>query len=176
MKSVCPGNGSLPLQSYYFQDTLILRKSEIWFIPQDPSQHHKRPLFPKCDQNHLYQRDPEHFHKCRFQGLTWPWASRNFFYPFHIEKNSMWMLSHVQLCNPMDCGPPGCSVHGILLARILEWVAMPFSRGSSWPRDWTWVSCSSCIADRFFTMSHWGSPKSQEYPWKFWRTRLVGST
>ena len=80
------------------------------------------------------------------------------------------------LCNPMDCCMPGCSVHGILLARILEWVAMPFSRGSSWPRDWTWVSCSSCIADRFFTMSHWGSPKSQEYPWKFWRTRLVGST
>ena len=41
------------------------------------------------------------------------------------------------------------SVHGILQARILEWVAIPFSRGSSWPRDWTRVSC---IAGRFFTI------------------------
>ena len=39
------------------------------------------------------------------------------------------------LCNPMDCCPPGSSVHGILQARILEWVAFPFSRGSSKPRD-----------------------------------------
>ena len=46
----------------------------------------------------------------------------------------------VTLCNPMDCSPPGSSVHGILQARILEWVAMPFSRGSSWPRDRTHVS------------------------------------
>ena len=44
------------------------------------------------------------------------------------------------LCNPMDCGPPGSSVHGILQARILEWVAIPFSRGSSRPRDQTCVS------------------------------------
>ena len=40
------------------------------------------------------------------------------------------------LCDPMDCSPPGSSVHGIIQARILEWVAMPSSRGSSWPRDW----------------------------------------
>ena len=39
------------------------------------------------------------------------------------------------LCNPMDYGPPGSSVHGILQARTLEWVAMPFSRGSSQTRD-----------------------------------------
>ena len=38
-------------------------------------------------------------------------------------------------CNPMDCSPPGSSVHGILQARILEWVAVPSSRGSSWPRN-----------------------------------------
>ena len=42
----------------------------------------------------------------------------------------------------MDCSLPGSSVYGILQARILEWVAIPFSRGSSWPRDWTWVSCT----------------------------------
>ena len=48
----------------------------------------------------------------------------------------------------MDCSPQGSSVHGILQARILERVAMPSSRGSSRPRDGTWVSC---IAGKFFT-------------------------
>ena len=48
------------------------------------------------------------------------------------------------LCHPLGCNPPGFSVlnsHGILQARMLEWVAIPFSRGSSQPRDQTWVSC-----------------------------------
>ena len=49
----------------------------------------------------------------------------------------------------MDYSPPSSSVHGILQARILEWVAISFSRGSAWPRDWTQVSC---IAVRFFTI------------------------
>ena len=52
-------------------------------------------------------------------------------------------------CDPMDCSPPGSSVHGILKARILEWVAIPFSRGSFQPKDQTWVSC---IAGRLFTI------------------------
>ncbi|MES6266278.1 hypothetical protein U6R57_12305, partial [Cutibacterium acnes] len=52
------------------------------------------------------------------------------------------------LCDPMDCSPPGSSVHGILQARILEWVAISFSRGSSQPRDQTQVSH---IAGGFFT-------------------------
>ena len=43
--------------------------------------------------------------------------------------------------DPMDCSPLGSSVHGILQARIMEWVAKPFSRASSQPRDWIWVSC-----------------------------------
>ena len=55
----------------------------------------------------------------------------------------------------MDCSPPGSSVHGILQARILEWVAMPSSRGSSWPRDWTQVSCTT---GEFFPLSHLGNP------------------
>ena len=49
------------------------------------------------------------------------------------------------LCNPMDCNPPGSSVHGIFQARILEQVAVSYSRGSSQPRDQTRVSCISCI-------------------------------
>ena len=52
------------------------------------------------------------------------------------------------LCNPMDCSPPGSSVHGILQARVLEWVAISSSRGSSWPRDQTCVSCISCTGRR----------------------------
>ena len=53
------------------------------------------------------------------------------------------------LCDPMDCSPPGSSAHGILQTGILEWVAFPFSKGSSRPRVWTSLSC---IADRFFTV------------------------
>ena len=53
------------------------------------------------------------------------------------------------LCNPKDRSPPCSSVHGILQARVLECVAIPFSRGSSRPRDWTQVSCT---AGRFFTV------------------------
>ena len=52
------------------------------------------------------------------------------------------------LWDPMDCNPPGSSVHEIFQARILEWVAISFSRGSSQPRDRTRVSCT---AGKFFT-------------------------
>ena len=61
------------------------------------------------------------------------------------------------LCNPMDYSPPCSSVHGILLARILECVAIPFSTGSSWPRDWTQVSR---IVGRFFTIWAAGKPRN----------------
>ena len=60
------------------------------------------------------------------------------------------------LCNPMDCSLPCSSVHGIIQARTLEWVADSFSRGSSQPRNWTWVSC---IARRFFT--NWAMREAQ---------------
>ena len=56
--------------------------------------------------------------------------------------------SVMTICDLMDCSPPSSSVHRIFHARILEWVAIPFSRGSSPPRDRTWVSC---IAGRFLT-------------------------
>ena len=57
--------------------------------------------------------------------------------------------SYPTLCDPVDCSPPGFSVHGILWARILEWVAISFSRGSSLPRDRTQVSL---IAGRRFNL------------------------
>ena len=58
-------------------------------------------------------------------------------------------VNRILLCNPMDCCPPGSSVYGILQARIVEWVAIPFSRGSSQPRDQTRVSHNAGI---FFTV------------------------
>ena len=77
--------------------------------------------------------------------------------PSHFPISPTWTAKVkrvvTQLCpalyNPMDCRLPGSSVHGILQTRILEWLAIAFSRGSSGPRDWTWVSC---IAGRFFTI------------------------
>ena len=71
----------------------------------------------------------------------------------------------------MDCSLPGSSLHGILQARILEWVAISFSRGSSWPRNRTWISC---IAGRFFTdwaireAQHMGRGGQREC-WVGWR-------
>ena len=59
------------------------------------------------------------------------------------------------LCDPMDCSPPGSSIHGISQARILGWVAIPFSRGSSRPRDRTHVCC---ITGGFFTTEPPGKP------------------
>ena len=65
------------------------------------------------------------------------------------------------LCDPMDCSPLGSSVHGISQARILEWVAIPFYRGSSQHRDQTQVSC---IAGRFFTTSTTWEAQNRHIP------------
>ena len=74
------------------------------------------------------------------------------FQPYHpLSKGTQVLVSQLclTLCNPMDCSLPGSSVHGILQARTLEWVAFPFSRGSSQPSDQARVSC---IAGGFFTV------------------------
>ena len=72
-------------------------------------------------------------------------------------KHAKSLQSHVTLCDPVDCSPPGSSVHGILQARILEWVAIPFSRRSSQPRDRTQVSH---IAGGFST--NWTTREAQK--------------
>ena len=68
---------------------------------------------------------------------------------FNFLFNSKMLIVHLclTLCNHMDCSPPGSSVHGSLQVRIPKWVATPFYRGSSWPRDGMQVSC---IAGGFF--------------------------
>ena len=60
---------------------------------------------------------------------------------------------------PVDyCSPPGSSVRGVSQTSLLEWVAISFSRGSSWPRDWPWISCTAC---RFFTI--WATREAPYY-------------
>ena len=71
------------------------------------------------------------------------------FIKFHCQDKELVAQLYSTLCNSMDYSPPGSSVQGILQARILEWVAISYSRGSSWPRNQTPVSC---IAGRFFTI------------------------
>ena len=71
----------------------------------------------------------------------------------HLEGlHAKWLQSCLTLWDPMDCTPPGSSVHGILQARILECAAMPSSKESSRPRDHTRVSCICCVAGEFFTL------------------------
>ena len=66
------------------------------------------------------------------------------------------------LCYPMGCTPPGSSGHGISQAGVLEWVAIFFSRGSSWPRDQTWISC---LAGGFFPNGFFPRWRYQASPW-----------
>ena len=75
-------------------------------------------------------------------------------FPTYKVKSEVTQLC-LTLCNPLDCNLPGSPAHGIIQAWILEWVAILFSRGSSWPRDWTQVSC---IAGRLFTI--WATKES----------------
>ena len=79
--------------------------------------------------------------------------------------SKMRACTHAQLCPtlcyPMDCSPWGSSVHGTLQARLLEWVAISSSRGSSWPRDGSGISCVSCIVGEFFAAEPPGKPHSK---------------
>ena len=105
-------------------------------------------MFPCTHTNWIYSRF-----------LKQPWLKR----AYHVvpERTFNSFHSSVQVLSCFDCvwlfvtfwtvAPPGSSVHGILQARTLEWVATPSSRGPSQPRDRTWVSCVFCIAGGFFT-------------------------
>ena len=107
-------------------------------------------LFPwNCDSN--YDFFPLRYIRTSKDGLA------QFLYSWNVdhwpvEKVCCMLVQSLQLCPPlcdlMDSSPPGSSVHGILQARILEWVAMPSSKGSSPPQDWTCISYASCIGRR----------------------------
>ena len=82
-------------------------------------------------------------------GIPWKMSLAGYSPQGHKRQSKALAQSCPTLRDPMDCSLPGSSVHGILQARILEWVAISFSRISSQPRDWTWVSR---IAGRHFTI------------------------
>ena len=128
----------------------------------DKSTSTRSPFLPRCSRK--LQRGPEtyqqrglleadFFHKhwvlqfsLHIDWYQWPqrWESKlpTSTYPSEGWQVTVKSLSRVPtLCDPMDCSLPGSSLHGILQARVLEWVAVSFSRGSSRPRDQTRVSC-----------------------------------
>ena len=74
---------------------------------------------------------------------------------------------------PMNCSPPGFSVHGIPQARILEWIAISYSREYSWPKNWTHLSYISCIGRRvLYHLCHLGSPVNH-YLYSKWFLAVV---
>ena len=85
---------------------------------------------------------------------TWIWESS--ISPRCVHVCVLVAQSCLTLWDPMDCRPPGPSIRGILQTRVLEWVAIPFSRGSSWLRDWTQVflHCRQML----YRLSQQGSP------------------
>ena len=87
--------------------------------------------------------------------ILWPLVSELSFL-YHDPRDNCVHVLVTQLCltlrDPIDCRPPGSSVHGILPARILEWVAIPFSGGSSWPRIEPVSLISPALAGKFFTI------------------------
>ena len=92
-----------------------------------------------------------------FKIKIWTFFRRNAIITQLIDSVCLVAQSCPTLCNPVDCSPPGSSIRGILQARILQWVAMPVSRGSSQSRDRTQVSH---IAGGFFT--NWATRKPHE--------------
>ena len=94
--------------------------------------------------------------------MDWTWVSCIAGRFLTVSATVCVLVSRVRLCDLMDCSPPGFSVPGILQARILVWIAIPFSKESSQPRDQAQVSH---IAGRFFTI--WATNNSKEFQERF---------
>ena len=142
----------------------------IYAAPLPPSfgnKSHLHPAWPQCQ--HIKQTDSvmPFIHLAQWTGQwmgEWPKLGRpksfpRTFLPGSGKKQKQISVNHSVMSGSlqaMDCSPPGSFVHGILQARILEQVAIPFSKGSSQPRDQTQVSC---IAGGFFTT--WATREAQ---------------
>ena len=138
----------------------------VAYICQRYSPNSSPRPFPPCPQVCS-------LHLCLYFSLANRFISRIFPDPIHMQywvliygicfplSDLLFSCSHVQLfCKPMDCSPPGSSVHEISQARTLEWVAIPFSRGSSQRRNQTSVSCT---AGGFSTAEPPGKPSFLTY-------------
>ena len=118
----------------------------LFFLPQ--LQWAQPPLLSPCSSS-MHSISPLYTARRTFPKC-------NFNHRMHV---CMCVLSHVWLCDPMDCRPRDSPVHGIFYARILEWVAISYSRGSSQHRDWTHVSCVSCTGR--WIVHHWTTWEAQ---------------
>ena len=102
------------------------------------------------ERSHIFPTSPPHLlFVLRSIAASFPLTPHQMqiLYSMNSLWNILWAMSIQScptLCNPMDCSPPGSSIHGVLQARILEWVTMFSSRGSSQPRDPTCFSYVSC--------------------------------
>ena len=119
---------------------------------RSPGEGHGKPLQYSCLENPMDRGAWRAIVHGVAKSQAWLTNIHNNHYliVLHIQKNFFACSQPcLTLCSPVDCCPPDFSVHGILQARIPEWVVIPFSRGSSRPRDRTRVSH---IAGRFFTI------------------------
>ena len=121
---------------------------------RDSAIHTHVSILPSAPFPSRLPHNTEQSSLCYTGGPCWGTAFLNTLYLYQFFIMSMYWVSEVaQSCptlgDPMNCSLPGSSVHGILQAIVLEWIAIPFSRGSSRPRDRTWVFPT---VDRRFTL------------------------
>ena len=135
----------------YICEIWTIKKAERWRTDAFKLWCSRRPLRVPWTTRRSNQSIPEEINPgYSLEGLmlklnsnalaTWCKEPAYWKRPWYWKSESEVAQSCLTLCDSMDCSPPGSSVHGILQARILEWVAISFSRGSSRPRDWTQVS------------------------------------
>ena len=128
MEQNCPNENAYFMQASHFQDGGTGKSLENCVYFHLPNSSIMLFWGPKWGIAESHRKCAHHW--ASFMRKMWNSSLSSF--------SVMCMLSHfgsVRLCDPMDCSPPGSSVHGILYTRILEWVAISFSRGSSRPRD-----------------------------------------
>ena len=131
----------------------LLTSSDLWVVWLAITDNSQKEIRMHCLTSQRHTRRCG----CSHPGFMWPLSHHPCWDEGCLLNLSTVTLKKVKvlvtqpcptLCDPMNCSPPGSSVHGIFQATILEWVAISFSRGSSWPRDWIWVFY---IAGSFFT-------------------------
>ena len=134
----CPRLKSLSTKGWWVSMDFRVGTSNIWLCDAEQVNAYKMRL--KMFLGHLRV----------LNGLACGWSGTWEFKYSHLGNLCCCLLTKLcpTLCDPIDCSPPGSSVHGISQARILEWVAISFSRGSSQCKDRT---CISWSAGRFFT-------------------------
>ena len=111
---------------------------------------------------HLCQKLVEHIYVCLFLG-SWVYSTDLCVCPSTNTLITALTQSCPTLCSPLDCSPPGSSVHGMFQAKILELAAISYSRGSSWPRDLTCISVFCIGRWILYPCATWEAPVGYSY-------------